>query len=79
MMDVIESGKMVVEKYYWGVSDVESVEQQADFESDVVLTEDDRWEILKRAIGNAELFDERMSEEKIESALFDYIKEKEVE
>ena len=79
MMDVIESGKMVVEKYYWGISDVESVEQQADFESDVVLTEDDRWEILKRAIGNAELFDERMSEEKIESALFDYIKEKEVE
>lgn len=79
MMDVIESGKMVVEKYYWGISDVESVEQQADFESDVVLTEEDRWEILKRAIGNAELFDERMSEEKIVSALFDYIKEKEVE
>lgn len=81
MYTINEETKEITITEFWSVSDVTAViamMSDDDLPDDVILTNDDKWEILKRVIKSNEfLWTQTITDAMIEAAIIEYVEEKE--
>lgn len=81
MYTINEEIKEITITEFWTVNDVDAViamMSDDDLPDDVILTNDDKWEILKRVIKSNEfLWTQTITDAMIEASIVDYVEEKE--
>lgn len=70
-----ETEKTATPSDIWTTADVKYVKEYLDYE-DVVLSEDERWEILKRAVDHVNRMGMALTTKVLEDIICDYIDEK---